>query len=307
MAYTTWGDYWNKRDSFSYTPVTNWSPSRSVNSLYGIDNYEDRKTKENATSEALREALEVFQKNANILSNDKDGNEVNILVRFKGANNKELTGNDVVLNPALLLKGNKVKEGDDYWDAMDAMNGRLLLKQVIRRECSKKDLAALAKAPVPSRDLFATLASRMAEAQISEEWVGFRPYMQKHGELCHSKASDFDANMEATKNNLEPITQALCHNALNEDKIDFADANLHEVQDWFNNKINSMRNLTLEGCRRIVEDLEEMLRLKEEESKGEGEGEGEEGEGEKSEEMGGSPEKDGGEEASSSPDDARVR
>lgn len=278
----SWYTSWTPSDSKSRIDDS-WSPSRSVSSFFNFGDVSYVPTTYSTgdkTKEELSSILAELNRSANMLSNaSADGVEQNIRVRYvkkSGDDGKpKVEGFDAknfVITPDLMLDSSgTIISGDSYYNNLDALHGRVILGTQIRKNITKADFDLFASSDdIHAKQTYQSLQEAIAYNQISQDWVGFQPYLKKHSEITHSKKSEFAVPQELTADEFESIINAANFNMLNpDDPIVSPNDEVNNIVNEFNEKLGTNWQSAID----TVNWLKELLNVKPPPAAGSGAGE----------------------------------
>lgn len=168
-----------------------WSPSRSVSSYFDHlddDAYYSRPRSEHGQEYEFRskmsKVLGELNRCANMIAGKNGDNHFS--VKFAGASgHPSINGMDI--DPSMLVESaNKMVSGDDYYEAMDVLNGRVIIGAHIRNNADKDELNKFwANTDNSSKQLFSSVLEQESYLDVCGNWAGFIPYLEKHREHSH--------------------------------------------------------------------------------------------------------------------------
>lgn len=234
-----------------------WSPSRSVSSFFGTDKFGEGKDDRSVLSGVLAE----LNRSANMISNANAGEtETHFTVNFSNGVQKAISDNSMDISPDVLISSSGgLKTGEDYYEAMDALNGRAIIGTYIRRNHSKQEFVDFQK----SQDEVAKVAFQAsnegnAREAISSDWSGFTPYLDAHKKLCHAKKSSIRLPKELSQKEAEKILDMANYNLLNpDDKIQTGNAKIDDAV----NRYTDMIDGSWDSCVRASQYIRDLLHL----------------------------------------------
>ena len=234
-----------------------WSPSRSVSSFFGTDKSYEAKDDRNVLSGVLAE----LNRSANMISNANAGEaETHFTVNFSNGVQKAISDNSMDISPDVLVtKSGALKTGEHYYEAMDALNGRAIIGTYIRRNHSKAEFNKFQG----SKDDVAKVAFQAsnegnAREAISSDWTGFKPYLDAHKDLCHTKKSSITLPKKLAQEEAENIFNMANYNLLNpDDKIQTGNAKIDDAV----NRYTDMIDGSWDSCVRASHYIRELLHL----------------------------------------------
>lgn len=249
---------------------SSWSPSRSVSNFFG--DFDERwssksyggRNKDTEFRSKMSKILNELTRSANMIVGKDDSS---FKVRF--ADNRGETGinkQSMTISPDMLIgEEKKVVDGDEYFNAMDALNGRVILGAHIRRNTDTAEFLAFAQSTnVSSQKTFGCFLEHEAYNDIKEEWSGFIPYLETHRTATHASADMVKANLPTEcKDKQEPNFILLAnHNMMNPDEqIKTGDAKIDSIIETFNSKVGP----TFAECDSAVMWLKDQLEKTEQE------------------------------------------
>ena len=237
----------------------NWSPSASLSSFFDTNNSK-YKLKSNFNSD-ISKVREELSRTANMLSNDST-TERSFSVKFSdGSTPPVFGGNEFTISPNLILKDKTtIKSGKEYYNALDALNGRVILGTQIAKNVSKEDYRQFSESTdSDAKDTFQAINERVAAKKLHDEWPGFRPYLQKHADICHPKKSEYDSCLpsDVTKDQLKQIMAVANYNLLNpDDQITTGNEGVDNLISDFNSQIDQ----SFESCKNAIDWLRSQLK-----------------------------------------------
>ncbi len=275
-----WYDSWDLTDTKTTKVAKNWSPSRSLNSFFSWEGTTTKVTGE--STERFREILEELNRTANMVSNSADGQqEINFSVKFSsGSKDKDgLHKNTMTVSPDLILTDSgKIKSGGNYFDAMDALNGRVLLGSFIRQNIGKEEFAQFSGSTDDvAKRAFQVVQEFHAAKTVAKDWRGFIPYLEQHRQMTHMPKEQVEAIVptELTMKQLPNFLAVANYNLINSDKpIELEDAEIKDVVDTFNSMIGSNFESCIEAANYLRSKLKKDEQDKEDDDKGQGSGKG---------------------------------
>lgn len=289
----SWYTSWTPSDRRT---VDDWSPSRSVSSFFswGNETTSYAGLGANDTKEKLSDILAELNRSANMLSNaGSDGMEKTMRVRYCGATKdgepvpEGFSTKEFIISPDLMIAdGGKVRTGAEYYNNLDALHGRVILGTQIRKNVSQEEFAKFAGSQdQQSKQTFQTLQESIAYGQISKDWVGFQPYLDRHAKVTHAKKSEFQVPQELTADEFDNIVNAANFNMLNPDDPIISDnQDVNDIVNQFNDRLGT----DWKSCTDAVDWLKDLLKVTPPpptggEGDGEDDGEDDGGEGESGE------------------------
>jgi hypothetical protein len=209
-----------------------WSPSRSASTFFGASSY----TNVDANAK-FGKVLEELNRTANMLTNGKDGEaETRFVIRFAG-DEKPMDGKgEMAISPDLILtESGNLRQGTAYYDALDALNGRVLLGTQIRRTAGEQEFTKFTQSKdVPAQSVYQTIQTVKAEQELRTEWTGFRPYLNSHKDLTSKKKEQVAIPANFNQDQLAPFLQVANWNLVNmDDPIQIANPEMQSVMDNF--------------------------------------------------------------------------
>lgn len=214
---------YNESD-YSYSPVR--SASQYLYDMFHNDVYDE--SDDHKTEEILHNILTDLNRTLNLTSNSTDGqNETVLITKFSNGNNGNDLMNDVFyVNPNILLDDNLciIEKNDNYFDALDGLNGQTLLFSFMRKNTCVDSIAEYKKSDQWSvKNIFMTDMQSSASAEISVSWPGFMSYVTQQMLVFGQNKKKIIDNIEKGINNksflLDDIIEFLCYNRLSNDKI----------------------------------------------------------------------------------------
>lgn len=223
--------------------LSSWSPSASVSSFFGNNNTLST-TGGWQVADRLTRVLDEVNKSANMLVNSA-GDETKFKVTWasnRGTNEVDFSNNSFVLSPNIMLEGKgKMLEGDRYFEALDALNGRVIIGAQIRKNVGLDEYEKFKDCTdAEVKRTFQTLQESKAAEVIHEEWPGFRPYLAAHSKASHATKRKVSAHLPTndTKNEADKIVLVANHNLLNpDDKIQLDNDRLNQLIEEFNSRL----------------------------------------------------------------------
>jgi hypothetical protein len=245
-----------------------WSPSKSVSNFFG-DSSTVHTTDKNKYSQILAE----LNRTCNLLVSGgfsvkySDGSEESGKIDRKSMN---------VSPDILLTDGGHLKSGSSYFDALDALNGRVILGTHIRNNISDQDFDTFTKSgDNVAKSVFQTVQQFSSIEKIKSEWKGFRPYLQAHQDATQSSKASIKVPTDLTEDQLPAIMQAANWNlAYPDNPIEIENVEVKEAIDGFLDKVSDQ----FQDCVDAANYLRGMLK-KTSPKGGDGKGDGKESKG----------------------------
>lgn len=231
----------------------NWSPSASVSSFF--DSKKSRSTQSGFNTDMNR-ILNELNRSANMLSNGTE--EKSFSIKFTDGENQAFSNDQFVISPNIMLEDHRtVKNGKEYYQSLDALNGRVILGTQIRKNVSKEDYANYAASKdATAIDTFQAVQQKLAHDKIHDEWPGFRPYLDQHKQATAKDKESYQIPASASKKELNNILNIALHNHLNpDDKISIPDSNVDMIVNDFSNMLDH----TWESCQSAADWLRSQL------------------------------------------------
>ena len=256
-----WYDSWEVSDS-----TKSWSPSKSVSNFFGVSSTYGT----GAQEDKFKAVLDELNRTANMLTNaDLGQEETNFKVKFAGKEDKEgFQQTSMVISPDLLMTdGGKLRVGGSYFDALDALNGRVLIGANIRKTVGKDEFALFSNSTDPiAQRCFQVVQEYHATQSLARDWKGFRPYLEQHHDMTHATKEQVETYVP----NAAKISQAgnfvaiANYNMVNSDNpVEIFDPRIKGIIDTFNSKIGN----TFQSCVEAADYLRSVLENDEEEKK----------------------------------------
>jgi von Willebrand factor type A domain len=153
---------------------------RSLMGSYATFTYDNK-------NEKLRDALVQLSRSANLLVNNRTGEERLLNVKYSdGKSKNDVSGNTIFVSPDNIsgVKGKK------YDLAMDALTGKVLLGSQLRktvdkrlfREVTAKDRSKMEPADVAAFHLWKSIEGSVARNEVIQDWCGLSPYFVRYSE-----------------------------------------------------------------------------------------------------------------------------
>ena len=283
----SWYTSWTPTERFK---ADDWSPSRSVSSFFSWGNETaTRSHSGDEKKEKLSDMLAELNRSANMLSNaGSDGTEKSMRVRFCGATKEGepvpegFNPKEFVISPDLMIDdAEKIRTGTDYYNNLDALHGRVILGTQIRKNVPQAEFDQFAGSQdQQSKQTFQTLQEAIAYGQISKDWVGFQPYLDRHAKVTHAKKSQFQVPQELTAEEFDNIVNAANYNMLNpDDPIVSDNQDVNDIVNQFNDRLGT----DWQSCVNTVDWLKDLLKFTPPPPSGDGEDGSDEDSGEEAE------------------------
>ena len=262
--------WWKGKYTSSTSPSTSswstedvsWSPSRSVSSFFDLGPTIYGRKKDDL-KEALNNVLAEVNRTANMLSNaQQGGDERKFEVRFSDGQSNNYNQESFVIDPSMVMTdgGNAIKSGNSYYDAVDALNGRVIIGSQIRKNVTPIEYEEFAKSEDKlAQATFQSMQETIAYQSINNDWPGFRAYTKAHAQATHLHKKDLTSFYPTAlqENQLPNIIMTANYNMLNpDDPIVIGDGLIDEAINNFNEKIGNTFQSVREACdwlRSIVE------------------------------------------------------
>lgn len=231
----------------------NWSPSASVSSFF--DSKKNRSTQSGFNSD-MNKVLAELNRSANMLSNGAD--EKTFSVKFTDGRKKDFNANEFNISPDIILADHRtVKNGREYYNSLDALNGRVILGTQIRKNVTPADYANYAASnDKQAVDAYQAVQQKLAHDKIHDEWPGFRPYLDQHKQATAKSKESYQIPASASKQELDNIVNVALHNYLNpDDKISIPDSNVESLVNDFSNMLDH----SWESCQNAADWLRSQL------------------------------------------------
>jgi hypothetical protein len=276
-----WYDSWDLNDNRTSEVAKNWSPSRSLNSFFSWEGTITKATGE--STERFKEILEELNRTANMVSNAADGQEeINFSVKFtSGDKNKDgIHKNTMTVSPDLILtESGKIKNGGNYFDAMDALNGRVLLGSFIRQNIGTTEFNQFSTSTDDvAKRAFQVVQEFHAAKTVAKDWKGFIPYLEQHREMTHMPREQVETLVpnELHIKQLPNFLAIANYNLINSDNpIEIIDSEIKDVIDTFNSMIGDNFNSCIDAANYLRSKLkQDEQKQNDKESPGSGIGKG---------------------------------
>jgi len=210
---------------YKFQPVKSTSQYLRSNSYWGNSYYEsyNYNTKAQA-NEQLHEVLKELNKTINLTSNSINGQETTLTVKFSnGLQVNDFESNTLFVNPNVMMAdGDKAKEGETYYDALDAMNGQAMLCSFMKKEIHTVANEQYKECKEWSpRNIFATDVQQSASKEVGNKWPGFASYITSQMQTFGVNKSVIESSLQKEEVKLDDIVECLCYNRLSGDKINY--------------------------------------------------------------------------------------
>lgn len=222
--------------SSSYTG--SWSPSKSVSNFFGIASTVNTTTSNNGR---FAQVLAELKRTANMIQNGQSDVESEFRVKFSDNASVLFEQDSMTISPDILLTpAGELKSGGSYFNALDALNGRVLLGTHIRKNMGAMEFDVFAKHDdVCAKSFFQTAVTNQAAESIRSEWAGFTPYLDCHKEETSKKKHEVEIPTSLVDKELEKFAQVINWNLGSDDKIETGneeiDAVIREVEGMITN------------------------------------------------------------------------
>jgi hypothetical protein len=233
-TYTTdnfWSGAYNRKTKYDYNNSYKFQPVKSTseylrsNSYWGNGYYQSYSTTTTQVlaHEQLHETLKELNKTINLTSNSIDGQEKTMKVKFSnGLQINDFESDTLYVNPNVMMNGADAKSGDEYYTALDAMNGQAML-------CSfmKKQIHPVANIEYKNceewspRNIFATDIQQSASKEVGHKWPGFSSYISSQMDTFGVSKDVIEQGLQKEEVKLDDICEALCYNHLSGNRIDY--------------------------------------------------------------------------------------
>jgi hypothetical protein len=224
---------------------SSWSPSRNVSNFFGDfdERWSSKSFSVNKDTEfrsKMSKILNELTRSANMITGKDD---VFFKVSFASGYESGISKQSMTISPDMLIAGNKkVVDGDEYFNAMDALNGRVILGAHIRRNTDGAEFLAFSNPSnnASAKKTFSCFLEHEAYNDIKEEWSGFVPYLETHRTATHAnkdvvKKSVPTKCVDKQESNFILLAN---YNMMNpDDEIKTGDANIDSIIETFNSKV----------------------------------------------------------------------
>lgn len=248
-----WYDSWEVSDS-----KKSWSPSKSVSNFFGVSSSYGQ----GAQEDKFKAVLDELNRTANMLANaDLDQEETNFKVKFAGNEDKEgFQQTSMVISPDLLMTdGGKLRAGGSYFDALDALNGRVLIGAHIRKTVGKDEFDRFSNSQDPvSQRCYQVVQEYHATQSLARDWKGFIPYLEQHHDMTHATKEQVETYIptEAKMSQMGNFVAVANYNMVNSDNpVEIFDPKIKGIIDTFNSKIGT----TFQSCQEAADYLRSVL------------------------------------------------
>jgi len=226
-----------------------WSPSQSINSFF---NFTSTRVVDKSTERQMHDVLDDLNKSANMLIGDSKF-QVNW---SKGES--PFDNNSFSVSPDSLLNQYKsVITGDNYYNALDALHGRVIIGAQVRKNVSESEYVQFQCAEDVVKRTFQTVQESKAVEAIKNDWPGFQPYLDRHANatrMSKSKASSF-CSSEANVDALENIVFNANYNYLNPSDPIVHGSKVDDLVEQFNQMIDGSVQSIEEATRWLHDQL----------------------------------------------------
>lgn len=220
----------NNSENFSYNPIG--STSAYLRNTFGTVTSGKKKI---AQKEVLLDVLREINKTCNLIENSiAEGDEKKARVLFSdGYSQNFFESSELFVTPEILKDDNGIifnNKSQEFFDAVDALNGQVLLCCFMKQHVPKKvaeRLQILRKmvdlANWGILNIFCTDLQNVSLKQIGFEWPGFESYISQVKEKFFSKKEVTLYRFSQKPVSVDNFISLLCFNILSNDKIVFAD------------------------------------------------------------------------------------
>jgi len=233
-------------NNYKYQPVKSTSQYLRESSYWG-NSYSYTTSSKTLAHEQLHEVLKELNKTINLTSNSLDGQEETLNVKFSnGLQVNDFESNTLFVNPNVMMNGDDPKDGDGYYDALDAMNGQAMLcsfmKKQIHTQANQQYKECVDWSP---RNIFATDIQQTAAKEVGEKWPGFNSYISSQMHTFGVSKQVIEKGLQEEMVKLDDIVESLCYNRLSGEKIDYNllppnfQAKMEEAEALFNTMMDT--------------------------------------------------------------------
>lgn len=210
-----------------------WSPSKSVSNFFGASSTVHISSDQNKYSQILAE----LNRTCNLLVSG------GFAVRYSDGTDEsgKIDRNSMSVSPDILLtEGGNLKNGTSYFDALDALNGRVILGTHIRNNISDQDFDTFAKSKDDvAKSVYQTIQQFSSIDKIRSEWKGFRPYLQAHQDATEVKKESIKVPGDLTEDQLKDIMQVANWNlAYPDNQIEINNTEVKSAIDGFLDRVS---------------------------------------------------------------------
>ena len=272
---SSYGGYGRYTDSWTVKPVKSASEYlRSSSSYWGNSYYTDYKKTEDkyVVQETLHEALKELNKTINLTSNSSTGEEEVLCVKYSnGSVYNDLESNTLYVSPNIMLvNDDAVKTGDNYYQALDGLNGQAMLCSFMKKGIDPQaNTQYKASEEWAARNIFMTDIQSSAASEVYVKWPGFVSYITSQMQVFGQKKKDVLEKFKGTKILLDDLVETLCYNRLATEKIDYTIFPQDFVKKMLlaDKDFNEQMDMTVpaserfEKAKRIYENVRDILNL----------------------------------------------
>jgi uncharacterized protein YegL len=241
---------------------SSWSPSRNVSNFFGDfdERWSSRSFSLNKDTEfrsKMSKILNELTRTANMITGKDD---VFFKVSFASGYESGISKQSMTISPDMVIAGDKkVVDGDEYFNAMDALNGRVILGAHIRRNTDGAEFLAFSNSTnASSKKTFSCFLEHEAYNDIKDEWSGFVPYLETHRTATHANKYVVKESVPTKCVDKQEANFILLanYNMMNPDEeVKTGDAKIDSIIETFNSKVGP----TFAECDNAVAWLKDQL------------------------------------------------